>query len=209
MKKVIYSLSLMAAVIALLMLSMPVQASEMDNRIELTARQSYLFKTYLQDDNIKIESRDGAVTLTGIVTENFKKSLAQETVAGIPGVISVDNRLEVKGAPPAANSDAWIRDKVKATLLFHRSVNGLKTEVNVKDGNVTLQGEATSPAQKELATEYAKDIEGVKDVNNLMIVSQTSKNTKTTIGEDIDDVSIIAQVKMTLLYHRSTSAINT
>jgi osmotically-inducible protein OsmY len=56
-------------------------------------------------------------------------------------------------------------------------------------------------------TEYAKDIEGVKDVNNLMTVSKPS--TKTTGGKDIDDASITAQVKLSLLYHRSTSALNT
>jgi osmotically-inducible protein OsmY len=82
------------------------------------------------------------------------------------------------------------------------------TEVDTKDGIVTLQGEANSQAQKDLTTEYAKDIEGVKDVKNEMTVTKTPK-TKRTAGEKIDDASITAQVKMTLLYHRSTSAINT
>jgi osmotically-inducible protein OsmY len=199
---------MMVAVVALLALSIPVHASTMDDRIVSTAKNSYMFKTYLQDDDIKIESRDGAVTLTGIVADNFNKSLAEETVAGIPGVKSVDNRLEVKGTPPSANSDAWIRDKVKLTLLFHRSVSAGTTEVDVKDGIVILRGDATSQAQKELTTEYAKDVEGVKDVNNEMVVSSPSKKTP-TVGEKIDDASITAQVKMTLLFHRSTSAINT
>jgi osmotically-inducible protein OsmY len=198
----------MVVAVALLALSVPVHASKMDDRIESTARKSYVFKTYLQADDIKIQSRDGVVTLTGIVSEEYHKSLAQETVAGLPGVETVDNRIEVKGAPPTANSDEWLRDKVKVTLLFHRSVSGFKTEVNVKDGIVTLQGEATSQAQKDLTTEYAKDVEGVKDVNNEMTVTETSKKTR-TVGEKIDDASITAQVKMTLLYHRSTSALNT
>jgi osmotically-inducible protein OsmY len=198
----------MIAVVALLMTSVPVQASTMDDRIVSTAQKSYVFKTYLKDDDIKIESRDGAVTLTGIVSEEYHKSLAQETVAGLPGVKSVDNRLEVKGAPPTANSDAWIRDKVKVTLLFHRSVSAGTTEVDVKDGIVTLRGEATSQAQKDLTTEYAKDVEGVKDVSNEMVVSTPSTKPR-TVGEKIDDASITAQVKMTLLYHRSTSALNT
>ena len=90
----------MVAAVALLALSVPVHASKMDDRIESSARKSYVFKTYLQGDDIKIESRDGAVTLTGIVADEYHKSLAQETVAGLPGVKSVDNRLEVKGAPP-------------------------------------------------------------------------------------------------------------
>ena len=206
--KAIYSISLMVAAVALLALSVPVHASKMDSRIESSAKQSYVFKTYLQGDDIKIESKDGAVTLTGIVSEESHKSLAQETVAGLPGVKSVDNRLEVKGAPPTANSDAWLRDKVKTTLLFHRSVSAGTTEVDVKDGIVTLRGDAASQAQKELTTEYARDVEGVKDVNNEMTVAKSPEKTR-TVGEKIDDASITAQVKMTLLYHRSTSALNT
>jgi len=199
---------MMVAAVALLMISVPVHATKMDDRIESSARQSYVFKTYLKGDDIKIESRDGAVTLTGIVAKNYHKSLAQETVADLPGVKSVDNKLEVKGDPPTANSDAWLRDKVKATLLFHRSVSADTTEVDVKDGIVILRGDADSQAQKELTTEYAKDVEGVKDVNNEMTVPSPSKKTRTA-GEKIDDASITAQVKMTLLYHRSTSALKT
>ena len=204
-----HSISIMVAAAVLLALSVPVHASNMDSRIELAAKQSYVFKTYLQGEDIKIQSSNGAVTLTGIVSENSHKSLAQETVADLPGVVSVDNRLEVKGALPTANSDAWLRDKVIATLLFHRSVSAGTIEVDVKDGIVTLRGDAAGLAQKELATEYAKDVEGVKDVNNEMTVSMPSTTAKTTVGEDIDDASITAQVKMTLLYHRSTSALNT
>jgi osmotically-inducible protein OsmY len=205
--KAMYCVALIVAVITLLVTSATVYASK-DSRIESSAKQSYLFKTFLQGDDIKIESRDGVVTLTGIVADNFHKSLAQETVAGLPGVKSVDNRLEVKGTPPTTNSDAWLRDKVKYTLLFHRSVSVVTTEVNVKDGIVTLRGEAISQAQKDLTTEYAKDVEGVKDVKNEMTVTKTPKKTR-TVGEKIDDSSITAQVKMTLLYHRSTSALNT
>jgi osmotically-inducible protein OsmY len=120
----------------------------------------------------------------------------------------VDNRLEVKGDPPSANSDAWLRDKVKTTLLFHRSVSAVTTEVAVKDGVVTLRGNSVSEAQKNLTTEYAKDVEGVKDVINEITVEKSTAK-KRTVGTKIDDASITAQVKMTLLYHRSTSALNT
>ena len=206
--KAIYTIAIMVAALALPAFSVPVHASEMDSRIEVSAKQSYVFKTYLKDDDIKIQSSEGAVTLTGIVSENFHKSLAQETVAGLPGVKSVDNRLDVKGARPTANSDAWLRDKVKATLSFHPSVSAGITEVDVKDGIVTLRGNAASQAQKDLTTEYARDVEGVKYVKNEMTVTKNSATTR-TVGESIDDASITAQVKMTLLYHRSTSALNT
>jgi osmotically-inducible protein OsmY len=207
--KALYSAVLMAAAVALLAISAPVYASRTDDRIESSARKSYVFNTYLKDDDIKIESKNGVVTLTGIVSEEYHRSLAQETLAGLPGVKSVNNRLEVKGERPAEKSDAWLMTKVKTTLLFHRSVSGLKTEVNVKDGIVTLQGEATSQAQKDLATEYARDVEGVKDVRNDMSVSKASKKTPRTLGDKIDDASLTALVKLTLLNHRSTSVLNT
>jgi hyperosmotically inducible periplasmic protein len=206
--KNISSISLMVAVVALLIVGVPAHASKMDNSIESSARQSYVFKTYLKTDDIKIQSLDGVVTLTGTVSEESHKALAQETVTGLPGVKSVDNKLEVKGERPADNSDAWLITKVKTALLFHSSVSGFKTEVNAKDGIVTLQGEATSLAQKDLTTEYAKDVEGVKGVNNEMTVAKTSKKTQ-TVGGKIDDASITALVKMTLFQHRSTSGLNT
>ena len=202
-------ISLVVAAAVLLAVGMPAYASKTDDRIESSAKTSYNFKTYLKEDDIKIESKNGAVALTGTVSSESHKSLAQETVAGLPGVKSVDNRLTVKGAPATANSDAWLKEKVHTTLLFHQSVSYAKTEVDVKDGIVTLRGNATSQAQKDLTTEYAKDVDGVKDVNNEMTVSKTGKKTPQTTGGKIDDASITAQVKMTLLYHRSTSALNT
>lgn len=197
----------MMAALAMLALSTPVFAANMDIRIEQSARQTHVFKTYLQGEDIKIKAKDGAVTLTGIVSDDYHKILARETVAGLPGVTTVDNRLEIKGAAPTANSDVWLREKVKVTLLFHRSVS-TKTEVDVKDGVVTLRGVADSQAQKELTADYARDVEGVKGVTNTMVVTPAPKKAQ-TIGEKIDDASITAQVKMTLLYHRSTSALST
>lgn len=199
---------ILVAAFALATLCNPSHASQMDKSIESSAKESYAFTTYLQNDDIKIESNDGAVTMTGIVSSNYHKELAQETVASLPGVKSVDNRLELKGAQSSVNSDTQILDKVVATLLFHRSVSPATTELEVKEGVVVLRGEASSQAQKELATEYAKDVDGVTSVNNEMTVSKNPKATQ-SLGNKIDDASITAQVKITLLYHRSTSAIST
>ena len=213
--KPIYFAALTVAAIALLVASPQLYASKMDDRIESSAKKSYVFKTYLKGDDIKIESKDGVVTLTGTVSEESHKSLAQETVASLPGVKRVDNKLEVKGERPAENSDLWLKAKVKTMLLFHRNVSATKTEVDIKDGIVTLRGIADSGAQKDLTSEYVKDVEGVKEVRNEMTVSkpseapQASKKTHETLGEMIDDASVTAQVKLTLLSHRSTSALNT
>ena len=167
------TLALLAATSALFVTSSSVRASDTDSRIESSAAKSYVFKTYLKDDSIKTESKNGAVTLTGTVTKASDKSLAQDTVASLPGVKSVDNQLTVKGESPAEHSDTWISMKVKSALLFHRNVSASGTDVYVKDGVVTLQGEASSMAQKELTTEYAKDIDNVKEVKNNMTIAKT------------------------------------
>ncbi len=145
--KAIYSLSLMVAVAALLALGVPAYASKTDDSIESSAKKSYVFKTYLKEDDIKIDSENGVVTLTGTVSEEHHKSLAQETVEGLAGVKSVDNKLEVKGERPAEKSDAWITAKVKTTLLFHKSVSSL-TEVTTTRRDRHLERRSGQPGRK-------------------------------------------------------------
>jgi osmotically-inducible protein OsmY len=205
--KAINALSIMVIAVFLLAFSVPVQAANMDNAIETSVKQSYVFKTYLKDDDIKVKSKDGIVTLTGKVSEESHKTMAEDTAAGLPNVKSVVNKLEVKADRPAEKSDAWLVTKVKTTLLFHRHVSAM-TEVDVKDGIVTLRGDAENQAEKDLTTEYVMDIEGVKNVKNEMTVAKGVKEKRTT-GDKIDDSSITAQVKMSLLYHRSTSGLKT
>ncbi|MBW6521777.1 MAG: BON domain-containing protein [Desulfoarculaceae bacterium] len=217
MQKTTYRLSMIVTVASLFLFNVSAFAAETDDRIESTAQQSYVFRTYLKGDDIKVQSKDGAATLTGTVSDESHKSLAEETVANLPGVTSVDNQLVEKGDAPAAPSDAWLMAKVKTTFLFHRNLSATDTEVIVENGIVTLRGEATSAAQRDLATEYAKDVEGVKDVNNEMTVATAAKETVTekmgqkvdTIVDAIDDASVTALVKTSLAYHRSTSALNT
>lgn len=207
--KSFHPLALLTLTSALLIPSALLCASDTDDRIESTAKKSYVFKTYLKDDSINAESKNGVVTLTGTVAAESHKSLAENTVAGLPGVKSVDNRLKIKGESPAKHSDTWITMQVKTTLLFHRNVSAGETDVYVKDGIVTLRGTANSLAQKELTTEYAQDVDGVKEVKNEMTTAKTVVKPVETLGEKIDDASITAQVKMSLVSHRSTSALKT
>src|SRR5664280_716087 len=207
--KVTYSLALVVAVAALMGSSTPLRASETDSRIESAFKKTYVYKTYLKDEHIKISSKDGAVTLSGNVYNESHKPMAQDVAEALPGVTSVDNRIELKGDRPTENSDTWISMKVKAELLYRRNVSGTKTEVYVKDGIVTLKGVAASQAQKDLTTEYAKDIDGVKGVENEIVVSKSLETPGETTGEKVDDASITAQVKGSLLVHRSTSMLKT
>jgi osmotically-inducible protein OsmY len=199
------------AVSALILMagSLPVQASGLDHRIETAARQSYNFKAILNNDSIKIESENGMVTLTGTVSADYHKALAEQTVAGLPGVRGVDNRIVLTGTQPAPASDDWITMKVKSTLAFHKHVSATGTEVSTRGGVVTLTGIANSAAERDLVGEYARDVEGVTDIRNEMSVANPSAQHHETMGEKIDDSSITAQIKTTLLLHKSVRALAT
>jgi osmotically-inducible protein OsmY len=199
----------LAVMFGILLTSVSVRASQTDDRIQSSAKDSYVFRTYLKDDSINVNSNDGMVTLKGTVSDESHKSLAQETVADMPGVKSVDNQLVINGQQPPENSDGWIGMNVKWALFFNRNVSAVNTEVDVTDGVVTLKGHADSQAQKDLTGEYAKDINGVKDVKNEMTIAPVVNKPDQAKDNKIDDASITAQVKIAFLMHHSTSAFKT
>ena len=203
-----YPIILSLAFIALTLIPSSLRASDTDERIEAAAKSSYVFKTHLKDDDIRTTALYGVVTLTGSVSDESHKTLAQETVAVLPGVRRVDNQLRINAAS-VEHSDTWLYLRIKNTLAFHRSVSAIATKVDVKNGIVTLKGEAANDAQKELTTQYAQDVDGVKAVHNQMTLAAVSSSQSTPLTEMIDDASITAQVRVALLMHSSTSAFKT
>ncbi len=79
--------------------------------------------------------------------------------------------------PPAADrtvgeaaGDAAVTAKVKAALLAEKGVDGMRINVDTRDGNVVLRGNVPEPAQVERASQVARGIEGVKAVDNQLRV---------------------------------------
>lgn len=196
--KIIASLLLIAASPLALLAS-----SATDRKIEEAAKASYNYRTVLED-NVKVKAHDGVVTLTGTVQDKDDRALAVDTVENLPGVTSVNNEIVVKSDYPE-HSDGWIALKIRSRLLVKANVSATSTKVAVVDGAVTLTGTADNAAQKDLTTAYAKDIDGVKSVNNEI----TIKAPGATLSESMDDASITSQVKYALLSHKSTSALKT
>jgi hyperosmotically inducible periplasmic protein len=192
----------------LILLASPIAlfaSSETDRKIEDAAKASYNYRTVLED-HVKVKASDGIVTLSGTVQDSDEKDLAADTVENLPGVKAVKNDIVVAPTYPE-KSDAWMAFKIRSRLLVKANVSASATKVAVQDGVVTLTGTADNVAQKELSEVYAKDIDGVKSVNNNLVV--TEKPASTTIGEKIDDASITSQVKFELLSHKGTSAVKT
>ena len=185
-------------------------SSSTDRKIEEAAKTSYNYRTVLED-NVKVKANDGIVTLTGTVQDKDDKALAADTVENLPGVTAVKNEIIVKSEYPE-KSDKWIALKIRSRLLTKSNVSLTSTKVNVNDGNVVLTGTAENAAQKDLTEAYAKDIDGVKNVQNEIVIKERSSEeiaADRTTGDKIDDASITSQVKYALLSHKGTSVLKT
>jgi len=203
-----HSLAGAAIAAALFATSAPLCAAENDDRIESAFRQTYVYRTYLADDAIRIHARDGVVTLTGTVLDEIHKALARSTAARLAGVVRVDNQLVVENEV-IANADAAIVRRVVLALQFHRDVTPLGTIVEAKNGFVTLKGEAHDPAQRRLTTAYAAAVTGVKGVQNEMTVATTLEPSMIASGlEPLDDDTISSQLETILLTDPVTSTVD-
>lgn len=172
-------------------------------------------------DRVTIQSRDGVVTLTGTVMSEGQRRMAVDAVKQVPDVKDVNDEIRVDNGngnnvamkdqqePADHHSDKWIAFKIKSSLLTHSDVSATHTDVNVLNGVVTLSGTAKTQAQKDLTAQYAREVQGVRDVRNEMQVRDESTFTGDQQNSKTDDSTITAKVKFQLAKHRSTSAIHT
>ena len=181
-------------------------ASDIDGQIETSFSKSYTHTTLLHDDEIKCSSTDGVVLLTGYVTDEFHKVLAQETLASLDGVVKVSNQLRAKNETLEITPEEAIKTKVRGMLAIHRDMDIPKLNVKIRDGTIVLLGQVDNPGQKKLITQYVKSIEGVNAVQNDMTVGVVDDSLFETKSEGIDDASITAQVKLALQYRHSNFA---
>jgi osmotically-inducible protein OsmY len=68
--------------------------------------------------------------------------------------------------------DAWIDGKLEASYLLNSELNNFRINTEVESGNVLLTGSVQSDAHKDLATEIARNLDGVANVTNNLVVSE-------------------------------------
>ncbi len=66
--------------------------------------------------------------------------------------------------------DATITTKVKAKIADENIMRGIAVSVETFEGNVTLTGAVETSQQKKRAEEVAKSVDGVRAVNNLLMI---------------------------------------
>ncbi|MEO8839059.1 MAG: BON domain-containing protein [Herbaspirillum sp.] len=73
-------------------------------------------------------------------------------------------------AAVAVVDDTVITGKIKTALLADESVKGLEIHVDTKAGDVNLSGTVENQTQIDNALRIAHGVEGVKNVNNALVI---------------------------------------
>src|SRR5579872_521273 len=73
-------------------------------------------------------------------------------------------------AQAADTPDAWVTLKTKVSLMTTEGVSTRDLHVDTVNGVVTLHGKVATEAEKVKAGNVARDIDGAKDVKNLLQV---------------------------------------
>lgn len=142
---------------------------------------AYLFNENLNNFTIDSEVHGDKAILNGKVSSAIDKDLAEEIALSVDGIKTVENNLTVDPKSKddvnddndgflADIGDATITAKVKMKLLVNENTSGMDIEIHTEDNVVTLQGEVSSDAEKDLAGAIAGNVESVKDVKNMLTV---------------------------------------
>lgn len=137
-----------------------------DTEIAKEALQAFTWSWQVPHEAIKIKVEGGCVTLEGDVTWLYEKDAAKELLMNLPGVKSVQNRINI--ISPA-------QEKIETEAIeqaLQRSVLTGDQEIHVKvSGNtITLTGKVNSLFQKGEAERITRNTPGIKSITNQLFV---------------------------------------
>lgn len=108
-------------------------------------------------DRLRGDAREGTAEARAELKEDAAEAKRESRQAGR----SVGDKID----------DASITAQLKYALSVRRSTSAMHTDVTTENGVVTIRGDAKTAAEKDLVTQLAKGIEGVRDVRNQMTVA--------------------------------------
>lgn len=140
------------------------------------------------------------------------KELMKNTVAVTGLLAGVLVGMQAYGIErEGAAKDAWIDGKLEAVYALNRHLGAFAIDTEVDKGIVLLTGNVDSDIDRDLAGELAKNIEGVVEVNNELVIVAGAVAARRAEDEDrsfsawIDDATTTASVKSRLLGNPNTA----
>jgi osmotically-inducible protein OsmY len=117
---------------------------------------------------VTVDVVDGHVTLHGAVDSYPAKLAAEKAVRRVHGVRGVTNAIEVRLAIDRTDED--LAENAALALRLHSTVPET-VNADVRDGRVMLAGQVDWPFQKRSAERAVREIRGVRDVVNTIVVA--------------------------------------
>jgi len=150
--------------------------TEIDDTVLTTKVKSALFADPdIKSFDLKVETRKGAVQLSGFVNNQEQVERAIAATRAVEGVTSVENGISLKEGDATVGSnvdDGIITAKVRSALVADPSVKSLDIAVVTRKGQVQLSGFVDSQSQIDLATSLAQKVEGVTKVDSELSIKQ-------------------------------------
>jgi hyperosmotically inducible protein len=142
-----------------------------DTTLTAKMRAELLGNDTLRSSDIKIETRDGVVQLSGFVNSETEKELAEALAEKLREARDVENDIIVQPGRTNADPvvDARLTATVKGRFMQDDAVRATAINVNSSGGVVQLSGFAASEEEKNAAERIAGSVEGVQDVENDII----------------------------------------
>ncbi|MEX2488133.1 MAG: BON domain-containing protein [Pseudomonadales bacterium] len=107
-------------------------------------------------------------------------------------------------------TDARQETQIWTTYLLSPYLSAYDIQVTVHDGKATLTGKVDEDVNKDLAKQIALGVNGIKEVDNQIMVEADyvpPKRTERSYGEVVDDATITAAVKSKLLWSKHTDGL--
>lgn len=121
---------------------------------------------------------------------------------------SAQAKVDEMSAEVASEADdIRIHATLETKLAESDQLSALAINTDVQDGVVTLQGDVKTDAQRELATEMARSISGVREVDNRLNVTSVDPGIAERVASNATDAAITTSVKTRLLASDNTSGL--
>ena len=139
-----------------------------DHEIELDVKDELQWDPNLDATDIAVSVKKGVVTLAGFVKNYADKYEAESAAKRVAGVLGVANDIEVRMPSVDERPDPEIARDAVAAIKSQLPISSENIKVIVKDGWVTLEGQAEWQYQRSTAENSVRRIKGIKGVSNLI-----------------------------------------
>lgn len=149
--------------------------SQIWNNTKLSTSAKY--QLYRFDPNLEAEVNVDAIShdqilLTGLVSYPEWKEKAETLVKKAEGVHKVVNYIEINQGSTFWDTarDTTITTEVKGKLFLDRNIKNLNYSIRTVNGKVYVTGVSVNEKERQLVSEYARKVSGVKQVFCLSVI---------------------------------------